>query len=106
MREGVWRLSWAFDMLIAATGSHMSLLPEQGKWFLLADGNQFHKLLRNAGFYLMARNPIVHLKLVSGDTDSLLESEELEFSLDDDVYSYKIRAMSQSPQQGRELRGG
>lgn len=56
----------------------MSLLPEQEKWLLLADG-QFHKFLRNAGFYLMARNPIVHLKLMSGDMDRLLESEELEF---------------------------
>lgn len=68
-----------FDILKAAPGSHMSLLTEQEKWLLLADGNQFHKFLRNAGFYLMDRNPIVHLTLMSGDMDRLLESEESEF---------------------------
>jgi hypothetical protein len=37
----------------------------------LADRNQFHKSLRNAGFYLITRNPVVQLALMSGCLDSL-----------------------------------
>lgn len=46
--------------------SHVSLLTGQGQWLLMtlvADGNQFHKFLRNAGFYLTTRNlPIVQVE--------------------------------------------
>lgn len=40
-----------FDILIGATGSHGSLRPEVRKCLLLAEGNQLHKSLRDAGFF-------------------------------------------------------
>lgn len=44
--------------------------------------SQLPKFLKNAGFYLMARNaPPVQVVLISGYWDSPLETEELEFSL-------------------------
>lgn len=59
-----------FDRLIGTTGSRKTLLPEG--LLLLTGGNQFYKFLRNAGFYLAARNsPIVCVELISGYLDYL-----------------------------------
>lgn len=54
---------------------HMSLLQEVGEIDPFGSQNRLHKFLRNAGFYLTARNPpIVHLELVSGYLNCLSES--------------------------------
>lgn len=45
-------------MLIDTTGSHMALQPEVREMTPLVNGNQFHKFLMNAGFYLTSRNLI------------------------------------------------
>ena len=72
-----------FDMLIDTTGSHMSFLPEIREPIPLVNVNQFLKFLKNASFYLTARNPpIGQLGLVSGSLDYLLEFGELELPLD------------------------
>lgn len=62
-----------FDMLIGATGRHMSLLPQQGKWLLLVERNWLPKFLSNAGFYLTVRNP---------PKIQVLEFGKVEFPLD------------------------
>lgn len=41
--------------------SHMNLLLEAREITALAYGNQFHKFLRNTGFYLTARNLFIIL---------------------------------------------
>lgn len=48
-----------FDMLIDTTGSHMSCLPEVREPIPLVNVNQFLKFLKNASFYLTARNPLL-----------------------------------------------
>lgn len=46
-------------------------------------GNQVHKFLRKAGFYLTSRNPpIVQVEPIFGYLDCLLKFGEMVFSLD------------------------
>lgn len=47
----------------------------------LADENQFHKSLRNAGVYITSRKPIVKPKLISVYVDCLLEFGEWDIHL-------------------------
>lgn len=69
MSNRYWRsleASVCFDMLIGATGGHMSLLPQLREMtpFFVAR-KQFLKFPRNAGFYLTIRNPpIVQIVLM------------------------------------------
>lgn len=58
-----------FDILIGATGSHVSLPLEVRK--MTPPGRREPKFLRNSGFHLSARNLIVQCKLISGYLDSL-----------------------------------
>lgn len=45
-----------FGTCVGATD--LSLLPEVGEMTPLVEGDQFHKFLRNGGFYLTVRNPL------------------------------------------------
>lgn len=61
----------------------MSPLPEAREMTHCGSKTRCHKFLRNAGFYLTARNnPTVQVELISGHLDSLLEFGELEIPLD------------------------
>lgn len=70
-----------FAIPIAATGNHMSLLPEVRETILFTDRNQFHKFLRNAGFYPTVRNPVVQGEFTSGYLDSPRDPTVLETKL-------------------------
>lgn len=70
-----------FDMLIGSTGTFIPSARGKGNDSLV-DENQFHKFLKNAGFYLTARNLIVLLELGPGSRGCFLEFGKLEFPLD------------------------
>lgn len=48
-----------FGTCVGATDSYLSLLPEVREMTLLVEGGQFQKFLRNDGFYLTVRNPLL-----------------------------------------------
>lgn len=70
-----------FDMLLISTTDSQPYVPSarsKGNDSLQQmGGNWSHKFLRNSGFYLNARNPIVQLELISGYTHCLLEFGEV-----------------------------
>ena len=79
-----------FDRLLDSTGSHVSFVPEA-----FGRGKQVCKFLRNAGFYLTFRKPsTVHVELISGYLDCLVEFGEFEFPLHLTHRYYKINIYS------------
>lgn len=79
-----------FYRMLGSTGSHVFLLPEA-----FGRGKQFRKFLRNAGFYLTFRKPsTVHVELISGYLDRLIEFGEVEFPLHLTHRYYKVNIYS------------
>lgn len=75
--EGAWRPV----ILIGATSSPMSLLPEGSGMTLLAKWGLVLQVPEKYRHFSNVRNPIVPLELISGYEDCPLESRELEFPL-------------------------
>ena len=57
--RGSLEASMHSGVLIDTTENHLSLLPVIMEMAPLVEGNQLHKFLRNAGFYLTTRNPSI-----------------------------------------------
>lgn len=63
--SGTCDASMSFDMLIA-TGSLSSLLSEVREMSPLGRGEPVSQVLRNAGFYVTTRNPLVQVDPIPG----------------------------------------
>lgn len=71
------------DMLIGTTSCQKSFPPAVREMTPFGRGNQHHKFLRNASFYLTTRNPpTVRVGPIFVYLDCLLEFGKLEFPLD------------------------
>lgn len=76
--------SMSFDMVIGTRESNLSLLPVIREMFPLGREEVASQIfLRNAGFYLITRNPpIAQVEPISRYLECLLGFGELEFPLD------------------------
>lgn len=80
--EGAWRPAWVLICSRRYMSMEPFVTPARGVGNY-TDGNWCHKFLRNAGFYLTLRKPLlIQVELISGYTDCLLDFGELEFPLD------------------------
>lgn len=67
--------------MLIATGSHSSLLSEGRETSPFGRGEPVSQVLRNAGFYVTTRNPLVQVDPIPGSLDCLW-GLGLEFLLD------------------------